>query len=436
MSSIPKYRTRLPLYFYALSDFLLPLLLLWVLQGLLTDQPWKEIYFWLGAVAGGAMVLGVRLLNGYSRYSERSIAQKLQLVFSVWILIVLGLIFIAFLHVVAQQFSRKVIVVWAIATPFVLLAVRILINRFCYAAEKNSTRVLLLAPYAFTDFEKARLAHQNVEVHALEDIADLEPQFDEIRPHIVVLNLSETQSPGLVKSLTHMELSGTRMIKLEQFMETFLRKCYIDYNVTDLGYLQEITAYSRLSFFIKRIVDVLGALVLGVLTSPVMLYAVWRIRKESPGKVLFAQERVGRNGKPFTIYKFRSMHEDAHFNPYTQEGDERIYTFGKVMRKYRIDELPQLWNVLKGEMHLFGPRSEWSILVENYEKDIPFYHERHLVAPGISGWAQVMYPYGSCVEDARQKLMYDLYYIKNWSIWLELETLIRTVGVVLGKKGI
>jgi lipopolysaccharide/colanic/teichoic acid biosynthesis glycosyltransferase len=105
------------------------------------------------------------------------------------------------------------------------------------------------------------------------------------------------------------------------------------------------------------------------------------------------------------------------------------------MRKTRIDELPQLWNVLKGEMHLFGPRSEWSILVEKYEKHIPYYHERHLVAPGISGWAQVMYPYGSCGEDARQKLMYDLYYIKNWSIWLEIETLIRTIGIVLNKKG-
>ena len=127
---------------------------------------------------------------------------------------------------------------------------------------------------------------------------------------------------------------------------------------------------------------------------------------------------------------------DYDFDPYTQKEDPRIFNFGNLMRKTRIDELPQLWNVLKGDMHLFGPRSEWNILVDNYEKDIPFYNERHLVAPGISGWAQVMYPYGSCVEDARQKLMYDLYYIKNWSVWLEIETLVRTVRVVLGKKGI
>jgi len=130
------------------------------------------------------------------------------------------------------------------------------------------------------------------------------------------------------------------------------------------------------------------------------------------------------------------MHENAHFDPYTKKEDSRIFPFGKFMRKSRIDELPQLWNVLKGDMHLFGPRTEWCILVENYEKEIPYYHERHLVRPGISGWAQVMYPYGANTEDSRQKLMYDLYYISHWSVWLEIETIIRTIGVVMGRKGL
>ena len=106
------------------------------------------------------------------------------------------------------------------------------------------------------------------------------------------------------------------------------------------------------------------------------------------------------------------------------------------MRKTRIDELPQLLNVLKSEMHFIGPRAEWNILVESYEKEIPYYNERHIIRPGITGWAQVNYPYGSNIEDTKQKLMYDLYYIKHWSIWLELKVVWKTILVVLGKKGI
>jgi lipopolysaccharide/colanic/teichoic acid biosynthesis glycosyltransferase len=131
------------------------------------------------------------------------------------------------------------------------------------------------------------------------------------------------------------------------------------------------------------------------------------------------------------------MHEKTdYFNYYTQENDPRIFPYGDTMRKSRIDELPQILNIIKGEMHLIGPRAEWNELVEDYEQQIPFYKERHLVAPGITGWAQVNYPYGSNIEDTRQKLMYDLYYIKHWSIWLDLKIVWKTVMVVAGKKGI
>jgi lipopolysaccharide/colanic/teichoic acid biosynthesis glycosyltransferase len=129
------------------------------------------------------------------------------------------------------------------------------------------------------------------------------------------------------------------------------------------------------------------------------------------------------------------MHHDCHFDPYTQKDDDRIFSFGHFMRRSRIDELPQLFNVLKGEMALMGPRAEWDILVNQYEEQIPYYNERHLVKPGITGWAQVNYPYGAGPEDAKQKLMYDLYYIKYWSIWLDIKILFRTVGVVLGREG-
>jgi len=227
-------------------------------------------------------------------------------------------------------------------------------------------------------------------------------------------------------------------VKFDQFMEGLLRKCFINYQSSDLTYLEQIAAYSQSQYLIKRAIDIAAAVSLLAVVWPVMLYAVWKIRRESPGPVIFSQARVGRGGKEFTLYKFRSMHVDAEKDgaKFAEQNDPRAYAFGALMRKTRIDELPQLWNVIKGDLHFVGPRPERKVFTDALEQEIPFYNERHLVAPGISGWAQVMYPYGSCTEDARQKLMYDLYYIKNWSIWLEIETLVRTVGVVLGKKGI
>jgi len=193
--------------------------------------------------------------------------------------------------------------------------------------------------------------------------------------------------------------------------------------------------YTKFQFFQKRLIDfIVGGLLL-LVSMPVALYTVFRIKKESPGPVFFKQSRIGLNGKAFMCYKFRSMHVDSKFNPYTQENDTRIFPFGNTMRKMRIDELPQLINIIKGEMHLIGPRAEWDILVKDYEKIIPNYHERHLVAPGITGLAQVCYPYGRNVDDAKKKLEYDIEYISTWSLRKELMVIFKTINVVLGKKG-
>ena len=193
--------------------------------------------------------------------------------------------------------------------------------------------------------------------------------------------------------------------------------------------------YSKIQYIQKRIIDLIIGSSLLVVTSPVVLYSIYRIKKESKGPIFFKQSRIGHDKKAFTCYKFRSMHTDAHFNPYTQENDSRIFPFGNTMRKMRIDELPQLFNILKGEMHLIGPRAEWDILVRDYEKIIPDYHDRHVVAPGITGLAQVCYPYGRNVEDAKKKLAFDIEYINNWSLWQEVKVVFKTIEVVLGKKG-
>ena len=198
---------------------------------------------------------------------------------------------------------------------------------------------------------------------------------------------------------------------------------------------EEYRSYNKVEYLQKRIVDFVIGGGLFLITLPIVGYVYYRIKKESPGPLFFTQSRIGLNGKPFTCYKFRSMHVNSKFNPYTQENDSRIFPFGNIMRKMRIDELPQLINVFKGEMHLVGPRAEWDILVKDYEKEIPNYHKRHLVAPGITGLAQVCYPYGRNIDDAIKKLEYDMSYIKRWSLVKEIIVLWKTIEVVFGKRG-
>ena len=189
--------------------------------------------------------------------------------------------------------------------------------------------------------------------------------------------------------------------------------------------------------FSKRFVDLGAALILGILTAPIVLLAGLGTWITSRGSVLYRQKRVGRHGKIFTIRKIRSMVEGAEAEGarWASRNDPRITFLGKVLRASRIDELPQLWNVLRGEMTLVGPRPERPEFVGQLEKEIPFYRARLAVRPGITGWAQVKYRYGNSVDDSRIKLEYDLYYIKNRSILLDLIILAKTIRIVLGFKG-
>ena len=172
-----------------------------------------------------------------------------------------------------------------------------------------------------------------------------------------------------------------------------------------------------------------------LVTWPIMLVAALAVwldgRFRDP--ILYRQERVGLNGESFEVMKFRSMRTDAekHGAVWAQQNDPRVTRVGAIIRKTRIDELPQLFNVLRGDMSFVGPRPERPVFVESLAESIPFYRERHRVKPGITGWAQLCYPYGASTEDAKQKLQYDLYYLKNHSILLDLIILLQTVEVVL-----
>ena len=189
--------------------------------------------------------------------------------------------------------------------------------------------------------------------------------------------------------------------------------------------------------FFKRIFDVFLALGLLIVLMPVFIIISIIIFMQDFGTPIFKQIRVGKGGKEFTFYKFRSMRIDAEKNgaQMASENDDRTTSIGKFIRKYRVDELPQILNVIRGDMGFVGPRPERPEFVQQLIKNLPYYNERHNVKPGLTGWAQLKYPYGSTEEDSLEKLKYDLYYIKHRSFMLDLLILIRTVEIVLFGKG-
>lgn len=195
--------------------------------------------------------------------------------------------------------------------------------------------------------------------------------------------------------------------------------------------------FSRWKRVSKRIVDVTLALPLLILSLPVLILSAIMIKFESPGPIFYMQERIGEHSNSFKLIKLRSMRQDAEKNGavWAAVNDERVTRFGEIMRKLRIDELPQLWNVLKGEMSLVGPRPERPIFVEKLVKVIPYYDIRHATKPGLTGWAQVCYPYGASTEDALRKLEFDLYYLKNISVVLDVFIILKTIKTILLQKG-
>ena len=424
---------------YRLIDSLAPLLFLWLVQASLQIGTWSEPYTLTGVLAGGLLLLFTQLLGGYSRFEIRTMSRKLEVVFKSWIYLIVVLAVLGAFFDVSHIVSMSVLFVWTIITPLFILITKLWLVRECSRRTKEKRVWLMLGEfYQFTDFEKVHLDNLNVEiVHCpYEHFEGLQKCVKDFNAVGMVMNVKSEASSEFVQALTHLELSGVKLFSMNRFFERFLRKCYVPYDVVGVDYLDDVARLSGTQNFIKRCIDIFVSGLLLLISLPALVVSIFVTKNQSPGSILFRQTRVGINAKNFEVLKFRSMHENSHFDPYTQEEDTRIFPYGNFMRKSRIDELPQLWNVLRGDMHLIGPRTEWNILVANYEKEIPFYHERHLVRPGITGWAQVMYPYGANTEDARQKLMYDLYYIKHWSIWLEIETLLRTVLVVLGKKGL
>jgi lipopolysaccharide/colanic/teichoic acid biosynthesis glycosyltransferase len=253
---------------------------------------------------------------------------------------------------------------------------------------------------------------------------------------LIVLNTKAKLPHKFITYLSKLEPKGINYITLEDFLEGYLNKCYVDFNLNSELFLEKIHTYTPFQYCQKRLIDLIAVVTLSPITFLAIIYSWYRVKKESPGPLFFKQKRIGLSEREFSCIKLRSMHLDAEVNgaQFALQDDPRTFLWGKKIRNSKIDELIQLWNVFKGEMHFVGPRPERKIWTNEFEKSIPYYRQRHVVAPGITGLAQIKYQYGSGKLDAEQKLMYDLYYIKNWNLILEIKIIWKTALFVLTKK--
>lgn len=254
----------------------------------------------------------------------------------------------------------------------------------------------------------------------------------------IVIAMRERRGGTLpLKELLNCKLKGVKVTDLSAFYEQHRSRVRIDLLRESWFIFGDGFRQGRVRMFVKRAFDIFASAVLLILAAPVMLIAAIAVKLESPGPVIYRQERVGLGGRAFNIMKFRSMRADAEKDgpQWAQAGDSRVTRVGRFMRLTRIDELPQLFSVLTGTMSLVGPRPERPYFVKQLEEQIPFYSARHSVKPGVTGWAQVRHKYGASIDDSSDKLEYDLFYVKNHTLIFDILVLFHSVKVVLTAQG-
>lgn len=277
---------------------------------------------------------------------------------------------------------------------------------------------------------------EGIEVrYGTENLCDFAAKFEATN---IIVAMDEKRGRLPYNELLSCKVRGFHIIDGESFYERITGKLLVEKINPSWLIFSDGFVKSNISRLLKRMTGLLLATIMMIVLSPLMLLVAVTVRLESRGPVFFAQERVGEYGKIFTLYKFRSMKAEAEKESgpvWATEDDPRVTKVGKIIRKLRIDELPQLWNVLKGDMSFVGPRPERPFFVEQLKKSIPYYGERFTVKPGVTGWAQVKYPYGASEEDALEKLKYDLYYIKNMSLVMDLMVILHTIKIVMLGRG-
>ncbi len=372
--------------------------------------------------------------------------------------IALGVIFLSliFFLVPALAFWRSNLLYSTLIAAVLLVVMRALLGRtlggetfkrriIVLGAGSRAARIRDLAAQPGINFVVAGFVAMGEPAPA---IADAMPRGDipNLSAHIVdrnagevVLALEERRNALPLKDLLRVRTTGVQVSEISSFLERETGR--IDLNSVNPSWLifsDGFASTRMLSSVFKRAFDIVASGLLLAITLPVILLTALAIKLESKGPAFYRQRRVGLYNESFDILKLRSMRQDAEVAGnavWAAEQDPRITRIGRFIRKVRIDELPQTWTVLKGEMSFVGPRPERPQFVEQLEDQLPYYAERHMVKPGITGWAQINYPYGASIEDARHKLEYDLYYAKNYSPFLDMLILLQTLRVVLWPTG-
>ncbi len=294
----------------------------------------------------------------------------------------------------------------------------------------------------FTDDDSEKLGQTVEGIAVLGNRHDLVRLAEQLRPHeiVVAITFLEKMHSDLFDAIQECRELGISITTMPALYTRLTGRVPIEHagRALDVAIPLDESSEHRFYLLFRRLMDV-GAGLLGCTLLALVIPFVWLANRFSdPGPLFFAQERVGRGGRLFCVLKFRSMIVDAEKHSgavWAEENDPRITPIGRFLRATRLDEVPQFWNVLRGDMSLIGPRPERPHFVAQLAKEIPFYRARHAVKPGLTGWAQVRYRYGASVEDSLIKLQYDLFYIKNQGVLLDMEILLKTIGVVLGFKG-
>ncbi len=342
------------------------------------------------------------------------------------------------------SFGRDIIIILSVLVFILTLMLRILFQSTLMKYTHKPRKVFVLGSRDQVDYLSNLLKNKQeyilVPAHdynSYTNLTMLKETFQNV--DMLILSNDNTCNPDLIRQIIDLKLNGIPVYNMAEFCEEVFGRIEVNCLNDNLLINMPLSGVKKTLYNLrlKRIISIFVSLLILSLTSPLIIVSMIAIKLDSKGPVFFKQKRVGINRKVFKLVKFRTMKvgmEQMRQFAGTKK-DPRITRVGRILRFFRIDELPQLWNVLKGDMSLIGPRALMLEEVEEFEKKVPYFHLRHSIKPGVTGWAQVNYPHGARVEDALEKLKYDLYYIKNLSPFLDLHILLRTIRVVLLGKG-
>jgi sugar transferase (PEP-CTERM system associated) len=420
-----------------------------------SDAPWYELKLWKSLVVAAVVQLS---LYYHDLYTYTGMAERRGLLRRLLSAFALAAVILWALYYAAPQLElgRGIFVINLALLVVVFYAFR---RALVAVLDRPAFRRRLLIVGADEEArEVARLVggHNELGLNLVGFLApDRSPEFEDLASQIVgtyddlpracrahrideiIVAPGEHRHLLPVSELVTAKFEGVQVTDAQAFFEKITGKISVHELSPTLMVFGVGFAQSRGTRIVKRIFDVACAAVGLLVAAPLMLLVAIAIKLDSRGPIFYSQERVGERGRLFRVHKFRSMRADAEATGavWARPDDERVTRVGRFIRSSRLDELPQLWNVLRGEMSLVGPRPERPVFVEKLAREIPFYHQRHCVKPGVTGLAQVRYRYGASVEDSLEKLRYDLYYMKNLSLWYDLSVILDTVKVVLFRIG-